>query len=60
MGGAERVVDVDVRVRGERRGEGRVVLLLLGVEAEVLEHEHLAGAQPLDGVLRPDARARRR
>ena len=40
---------------GERRGEGRVVLLLLGVEAEVLEQQHLARPQPLDGVLGADA-----
>ncbi len=55
MGGPERVVDVDVGVRGERRREGRVVLLLLGVEAEVLEQQDLARAEALDGVLRPDA-----
>ena len=48
---AERVVDVDVRVGGERLRERRVVLLLLHVEAEVLEQQHLAGAEPLDGVL---------
>ena len=40
---------------GEGGREGRVVLLLLGVEAEVLEEQHLAGAEALDGVLRPDA-----
>ncbi len=50
----ERVVDVDVRVGGEGRGEGRVVLLLLGVEAQVLEEQDLAGSQPLDRVLRAD------
>ena len=32
-----------------------VVGLLLGVEAEVLEQEHLAGSHALDRVLRPDA-----
>ena len=55
MRGPERVVDVDVRVRRERRGERRVVLLLLDVEAEVLEQQHLAAAEPVDGVLRPGA-----
>ena len=60
MGGPERVVDVDVGVGGERRGERRVVRLLLGVEAQVLEQQDLAGPQPLDGVLGADARARRR
>ena len=34
---AERVVDVDVGERRERRGERRVVLLLFGMEAQVLE-----------------------
>ena len=51
MRGAEGVVDVDVRVGGERLRELRVVLLLLRVEAEVLEQQHLAVAEPLDGVL---------
>ena len=55
MGGAEGVVDVDVGVDGERLGELRVVLLLLGVEAEVLEQDHLAGLEPRDGVLGADA-----
>ena len=50
----ERVVDVDVGVRRERRGEGRVVRLLLGVEAQVLEQQHLARPEALDRVLRPD------
>ena len=43
VSGPERVVDVDVGVGRERRGEGRVVLLFLDVEAEVLEH---AGPRP--------------
>ena len=50
----ERVVDVDVGVRGEGRREGRVVGLLLRVEAEVLEHQHLARPEALDRVLGPD------
>ena len=54
MGGPERVVDVDVGVRGEGRGEGRVVLLFLGVEAEVLEQQHLARPEALDRVLGAD------
>ena len=61
MGGPERVVDVDVaRTTASACGELRVVRLLLGVEAQVLEEQHLARPEPLDGVLRPDARARRR
>ena len=38
----------------EGLGEARVVLLLLGVEPEVLEEQQLAGTQPLDRVLRPE------
>ena len=45
VGRAEGVVDVDVGVRGELRRELRVVGLLLGVEAQVLEQEHLARSQ---------------
>ena len=55
MGRPEGVVDVDVGVGGERLGELRVVLLLLGVEPEVLEEQHLAGPHPLDRVLGADA-----
>ena len=55
MRGAERVVHVHVAVGRERLRERRVVLLLLGVEAEVLEQQHLAGPEPPDGVLGPDA-----
>ena len=55
MRGPERVVDVDVGIRRQRGGERRVVLLLLGMEAEVLEEEDLARAEALDGVLRADA-----
>ena len=54
MGRPERVVDVDVGVRREGLREGGVVLLLLGVESEVLEEEDLARPEALDGVLRPD------
>ena len=42
MGRPEGVVDVDVGVAGEGLGEARVVLLFLGVEAEVLEEQQLA------------------
>ena len=55
MGRPEGVVDVDVGVAGERRRELRVVLLLLRVEAEVLEQQHLAGLHALDGILRAGA-----
>ena len=48
---AERVVHVDVRVGRERLRELRVVLLLLGVEAQVLEEQQLAGSEPPHGVL---------
>ena len=51
----ERVVHVDVAVGGERLGEPGVVLLLLGVEAEVLQEQDLAVAKALDGVLRAHA-----
>ena len=50
----ERVVDVDVGVRRERRREVRVVGLLLGVEAQVLEQEDLARPHPLERVLRAE------
>ena len=43
VGAAEGVVDVDVAERGEFFGEGRIVGLFFGVEAEVLEQEGLAG-----------------
>ena len=42
MRGREGVVDVDVAQRGELVDEGRVVLLLLLVEAEVLQQQHVA------------------
>ena len=47
--GAERVVHVDVAERGQLAREGVVVGLLLGVEAQVLQQQHLAGLQ----VVRP-------
>ena len=49
--GAERVVDVDVRERRERRGERRVVRLLAGMEAQVLEQQHVAIGKRVHGLL---------
>ena len=51
----ECVVDVDVGIRGEGRRERRIVGLLFRVEAQVLEHQHIARPHPLDGVLGPQA-----
>ena len=59
VGGPERVVDVDVCIGGERLREFRVVGLLLGMEAQVLEQQHLAGPHALERVLRPERRVRR-
>ena len=57
MRAAERVVHVDVGQRGELLGEGGIVLLLRGVEAQVLEQQHAAGRQRRDRLVggRPDA-----
>ena len=41
--GAERVVDVEVAQRGEFLGERRIVLLFLGMEAQILEQQDFAG-----------------
>jgi len=54
MGRPERVVDVDIGVGGQSRGERRVVLLLLGVKAEVLEKQRLTWPEALDGIFRAD------
>ena len=43
MGATEGVVDVDLAKAGELFGEVRVVGLFFGMEAEVLEEQHLAG-----------------
>mmetsp|Transcript_11079 Transcript_11079/g.26960 ORF Transcript_11079/g.26960 Transcript_11079/m.26960 type:complete len:493 (+) Transcript_11079:174-1652(+) len=43
VGGAERVVDVQVGVGGQHLGKVAAVLLLLGVEANVLQQQHGAG-----------------
>ena len=45
MGGAEGVVDVDLGQAGQLLREAGVVGLLLGMEAQVLEQEHLARPQ---------------
>ena len=55
MGRAERVVDVDVAVGRQRLRELGVVGLLLGVEAQVLEQDHLARLEAGDGVVGADA-----
>jgi hypothetical protein len=53
----EGVVDEDVAEFGERGDEGRIVLLLAGVEAGVLQAENVAGLHLRHGVLGgiPDA-----
>ena len=43
MGGAEGVVDVEIAEGGEFLGEGGIVLLLFGVEAQIFEEEDFAG-----------------
>jgi hypothetical protein len=48
MSAAEGVVDVDVAERGELPGELGIVLLFLGVEAEIFEKERLAGLEVAD------------
>ena len=48
MGRAEGIVDVDVGHLGQRLGEIRIVGLLLGVEAQVLEQEQVPGPQLVD------------
>ena len=50
VGGAEGVVDVHVSEPGQLLRELRVVLLLLGVEAHVLEEESLAVLQVIDSL----------
>jgi hypothetical protein len=52
VGRAKGVVHVDVGEGSELLGEGRVVLLLLRVEAQVLEQQDLAVAELRDGRLR--------
>ncbi len=54
MGRPERVVHVELGIVGQLSGELRVVLLLLGVEPEVLEEERLAVPEALHRVDRAD------
>jgi hypothetical protein len=56
----ERVVDVGIGVGRQRLRERGVVLLLLRVEAQVLQEQGLAGAEAAHGVLgaRPEGIAR--
>jgi hypothetical protein len=57
VGGAERVVHPDVGDRGELLRERLVVLLLLRVEAEVLEEQDLTVLEVLHELLHPVADA---
>ena len=57
MRGPEGVVDIDVRVGRELGRELRIVGLLLGVEAEVLEEQDLTGPQALTASSVPSPRA---
>ena len=50
MGGAERVVHVDVGELGEQAGEARIVRLLAGIESQVLEHRDVAGTETPDRI----------
>ena len=59
VGGAEGVVDVDVAELGELRGEVGVVLLLVLVEAEVLQQQHVAVAAARWRPSRPPGRCSR-
>ena len=51
VGRAEGVVHVDIGERRKGLGEPLVVLLLLGVEPEVLEQQHVAGPHALHQML---------
>ena len=57
VGGAERVVDVDLPEPGQPGGEAPVVGFFAGVEPQVLQHQDLARAEPRGGRRRgrPDA-----
>ena len=52
MGGRKRIVDVEVAERRQPFCELRVVALLFGVEAHVLQQQYVAVVQGCDGVLR--------
>ena len=60
MGRPESVVDVDVAVRRQRLGVLVVVCLFLRMEAQVLEHQHLAGLEASDGIASADSQVDRR
>ena len=47
VGGAEGVVDVEVRELGKAAGEGRVVGFLAGLETDVLEQQDVPVGEPL-------------
>ena len=55
MRGAERIVDIDIAKRGQFFGELRIVLLFLGVVAQVFEQQHFAGGGLHRFHFRPDA-----
>ena len=57
MGNGEGVVHIDVAELGELRGEGRVVLLLALMVAEVFQHRDLARRKLIDHGLRGRANA---
>lgn len=50
VGGAEGVVDIEVAQRGQLRGEGRIVLFLARVEADVFQQGDAAGRQSGDDL----------
>ena len=56
MAGAEGVVDVDIAEFGELGGECRIAALLAVVEAQVLQHQHLARLQRLRRPTSPQGR----
>ena len=49
--GAEGIVDVQVAESNELPGEGRIVLRLARVKADILEHDDVAIPHGLDGGL---------
>ncbi len=55
MGRPEGVVDEDVGIRRQGRGEGRIVVLLRGMEPQVFQHEHFARTKAPDRILRAHA-----
>src|SRR5262245_13266824 len=49
MGGGKGIVDKDVAEPCEVRHEGRIVLLLFGMKASILQTQNIALMQPIDG-----------